>query len=106
MRLRGVDDHYKMLLEIGFAPATVRRFLRNEHWRMDFENIEKLCLALNCTPNDLFEWRPKENLPHIEDKALLKLKRDANSDVSKMLGSLPIEKIEQIADIIQDLKDE
>lgn len=28
---------------------------------IDFETLDKLCFALNCTPNDLFRYIPDEN---------------------------------------------
>lgn len=106
MRLRGVPSSYKMLLEIGFAPATARRFLKNEGSRIDFGYLEKLCLALNCTPNDLLEWKPPETMTTAGEQALNKLKRDGKEDISKLLRSLPMEKFERVADIMQELKDE
>lgn len=58
MRLRGIDNHYKLLVDLGFAPATVRNFLGSGVRRIDFEHLERICLALNCTPNDVLEWLP------------------------------------------------
>lgn len=103
MSLRGVNNHYKMLLDLGFAPATARNFLSNAVWRITFENLEKLCLALNCTPNDLIEWLPPENQTNPDAQALIKMKRNRDEDLSKLLKTLPIEKFEQIAEILQDL---
>lgn len=103
MRLRGIDDHYKMLLDLGFAPATVRRFLRNELRRVDFDHLEKICLALNCTPNDLLEWRPSEKQANSEAQALIKLNRKSEEDVTKLLNKMPMDKFEQILNVLQDL---
>ena len=103
MRLRGVENHYKMLLDLGFAPQTARNFLKNAVWRISFEHLERLCLALECTPNDLLEWLPSEKQTNAETQALIKLKRDGEEDIAKMIRSLPIEKFEQIAEILQDL---
>lgn len=106
MRLRGVGNGYKMLLEMGFAPATARRFLKSESSRIDFDYLEIICLALNCTPNDLFEWKPPETVVNTAEQALNKLKRDGKEDISKLLRSLPLEKFERVANIMQELKDE
>lgn len=102
MRLRGVENHYKMLVDLGFAPATVRNFLANRVWRISFEHLEKLCLALNCTPNDLIEWLPPDNQANADAQALIKLKRNKEDDLPKLLKDLPIEKFEEIIDILQD----
>lgn len=37
------------------------RLINNQTDRIRFENIEKLCHVLNCTPNDLFEITPDDN---------------------------------------------
>ncbi|MEE1249485.1 MAG: helix-turn-helix transcriptional regulator [Lachnospiraceae bacterium] len=34
--------------------------INNETISIRFENIERLCKVLNCTPNDLFEIVPDE----------------------------------------------
>lgn len=104
MRLRGVEDHYKMLVELGFAPATARNFLGYGVRRITFEHLEQLCLALNCTPNDLLEWKPNDNQATAEAQALIKLKRNQEEDLQKLLGSMPMEQIEQAFGIIQELK--
>ena len=36
------------------------RLIKNETDRIRFENIEKLCKVLDCTPNDLFEITPDD----------------------------------------------
>ena len=37
------------------------RLMDNETDRIRFENIEKLCTVLECTPDELFEIIPDEN---------------------------------------------
>ena len=102
MRLRGVENHYKMLLDLGFAPATARNLLGNAVRRISFKHLERLCLALNCTPNDVLQWLPPDNQATPEAQALIKLKRNQDEDISKLLNTLPMEKFEQIAEILQD----
>ena len=101
LRLRGIEKPNKFIVNLGFAPATARNLLRNKIWRMDFEHLERFCLALNCTPNDLLQWIPPENRAGAETQALIKLKRDDKEDLSKLLGSLPMEKFEQVKEILQ-----
>ncbi|MET0754388.1 MAG: helix-turn-helix transcriptional regulator [Pyrinomonadaceae bacterium] len=103
MNLRGVRNPYKFLLDLGFAPATARHFLGFVVSRINFEHLERLCLALNCTPNDLLEWKPPENQANPNEQALIKLKRGDDEDLPKLLKTLPIDKFEQIVDILQDL---
>lgn len=37
---------------------TVDRIYRNETKGIDFETLNKLCFALECTPNDIFKYVP------------------------------------------------
>jgi DNA-binding Xre family transcriptional regulator len=39
---------------IDFRFETVRQLYNNEIYRIPIELIEKVCIELNCTPNDLF----------------------------------------------------
>ena len=104
MRLRSIENPYKLLLDLGFAPATARNFLGNSVLRIKFEHLQRLCLTLNCTPNDLIEWKPSEKHVNAESQSLSKLNRSGEKDISKLLGELPIDKFEQIIDVLQDLK--
>ena len=104
-RLRGIDQHYHLMLKLGFVPSTARSFLSGEITLIKLEQIEKLCVALNCTPNDLLEWRPPENQANPDEQALIKLKRGGEEDLPKLLSEIPSDKFEQILDILQELKD-
>lgn len=55
MRLRGVDNHYEFLRSLGFVKSTARKVINDEPFIVKLEQIEALCIALNCTPNDLLE---------------------------------------------------
>ena len=105
MRLRGIDSHYHFMLKLGFAPAASRSFLSGEVVSIKLEQLEKLCVALNCTPNDLVEWRPDASQTVSETHSMNGLKRTPERDLPKLLNEIPPEKLEQILDIFQDLKD-
>lgn len=104
MRLRGIENQRNFLLGLDFAPATVRRFLNGEVWRIELSDLEEICLALKCTPNDLLEWKPAENQADAGGQALGKLMHSAAEDLTKLLGTLPMEKFEEIADILRQSK--
>jgi DNA-binding Xre family transcriptional regulator len=102
MRLRGVDQHYQFLLKLGFVPSTARAFLSGEIVLIKLEQLEKLSLALNCTPNDLLEWQPDASQAVSETHSMNNLKRTADKDLPKLLNEIPMEKFEKILDILQD----
>jgi DNA-binding Xre family transcriptional regulator len=104
MRLRGTENHYHLMLKLGFVPSTARAFLSGEIVLIKLEQLEKLCVALNCTPNDLLEWRPDASLNVSETHSMNSLKRSGEKDLPKLLNEIPSDKFEQILDILQDLQ--
>ncbi|UQZ90476.1 XRE family transcriptional regulator [Deltaproteobacteria bacterium Smac51] len=57
---------YSINKHIGMSAQNFNKMLNNETKSIKYENIETLCLLLNCTPNDLFEIdsnKPEESLP-------------------------------------------
>lgn len=42
---------------------TVQKLYKDESKSIKFETLNKLCFALDCTPNDLLRYIPDENPP-------------------------------------------
>lgn len=59
------QNHSKYWLhnQMDLSYKNLSNLINNETISIRFENIERLCKALNCTPNDLFEITddPEEN---------------------------------------------
>lgn len=108
MNLRGIAQRkYTFLTKNGFIRSTSSKLINNQTWQVRFSLLERLCLVLNCTPNDLFEWRPDENQVVGEDTALKALIRDKNEvAISQIVKELPIEKLERAREMLAQLKDE
>lgn len=45
----------------GINRHTLYNIYKNKTKGIDFETLNKLCYALECTPNDLFRYIPDEN---------------------------------------------
>ena len=45
---------YCLYKQMGMSYQNFTRMIRNETKSIRFENIETLCLLLECTPNELF----------------------------------------------------
>jgi DNA-binding Xre family transcriptional regulator len=101
LRLRGIDNHYHFLVKLGFAGSSARKMMDGT-LEIKLEQLEKLCVALNCTPNDLLEWRPDASQAVAETHSLNSLKRSADRDLPKLLREIPVDKFEQILGILQD----
>ena len=46
---------YWLYKQLGMSYQNFSRMVNNETKLIRYENIETMCLLLNCTPNDLFE---------------------------------------------------
>lgn len=67
------------------------------------ETVEKLCLSLNCTPNDLLEWVPSRDMAANTTHSLNALKRNEAflTNVTQLVNGASLEKLERIQEIIQ-----
>lgn len=54
MKERGVTT-YTLIYKKGFSAYTITSLRRNKSITMN--TLEKLCSVLNCTPNDVIEFR-------------------------------------------------
>lgn len=45
---------YWLYKQLGMSYQNFNRMVNNETKSIQYENIETMCLLLNCTPNDLF----------------------------------------------------
>ena len=51
---------YWLYHQLGMSYQNFNRMVNNETKSIRYENIETLCLLLDCTPNQLFEIREEE----------------------------------------------
>lgn len=47
---------YWLYKQLGMSYQNFGKMVNNETKSIRYENIETLCLLLNCTPNDLFRF--------------------------------------------------
>ncbi|HIW14458.1 MAG TPA: helix-turn-helix transcriptional regulator [Firmicutes bacterium] len=47
---------YWLYKQLGMSYQNFSKMVNNETKSIRYENIETLCLLLNCTPNDLFRF--------------------------------------------------
>lgn len=46
---------YWLYKQLGMSYQNFNKMINNQTKSIRYENIETICLLLNCTPNDLFE---------------------------------------------------
>lgn len=58
MEERGIKHPFTALCKLGITHAIAQKYISGEKRWIILAHVEKLCLFLRCTPNDLFEWVP------------------------------------------------
>ena len=87
LKTRGIDEPYRWLVKNGFVPQTVNSWLKYELGYIKPDHLERLCLLLNCTPNDLFDWREDGKTVVHDTHALRTLTRIFNKCSNNMLSA-------------------
>lgn len=105
-QLRDVKNPYSKLMKIGISSATASNLLNYRVQSINHKHLEKICELLNCEPNDLYEWKPSDDTPNPENHPLKNLKRDDSSKkISEMLKNIPLEKFNQVEELLNELKE-
>jgi len=107
LAMRGVDRMFNFLCKIGFIQTTAYNLSRGKVRSIKIEHIQRLCIALNCTPNDLFEWTPGAESDLPAEHPLNSLVREDSKPVNirAMLRDIPVEKLPEIENLLKGLKD-
>ena len=106
MKLRGIDKPYAFLVKNGFVSQTATNMVNNRLGRITPQQMEKLCLALYCTPNDLFEWQTDANISGAENHPLKALIREKPAPhISELVRDLSVEKMGELEEFIKNMKD-
>ena len=100
-KARAIETPYKFLVANGFVPFTAHKYKNGKVEHMRLDHIEKLCILLNCTPNDLFEWIPDDLLDDRIDHPLQKIrKREKRIEINRLLAKLSLDKLEEVEQLL------
>ncbi len=96
LALRGIENPAAFMCKQGINRQTVNNLLKQQTSVVKIEHIEMLCRLLNCTPNDLFEWRGGANaLPESHSLNNLRRNQTAQSIKEKVID-VPLEEMEKL----------
>lgn len=102
-KARAIEQPYKFLVQNGFVPFTAHKYKNGKVEHMRLDHIEKLCIILNCTPNELFEWVPNDLLDDRADHPLQKIRRrEKRIEINKLLSKVSLDKLEEIEKLIAE----
>lgn len=103
--IKGITKPFAYLTSLGYSPGYATRITNNQISQINTERLERFCHDFNCTPNDIFDFRPRAKAPLPEGHALHSLtKVKVTNEVFGKINALPLEKIQQIHDIIKNME--
>lgn len=103
---RGIDKPTAFLVAHGIPRGIASRMANNKTDKIFLKYLEKACVVLNCTPNDLIEWKPANKKQDSEDTALYALKKAQKSKgAEELLRGLPMSKLEELAKLLREGKE-
>ncbi len=106
-RLRGFENPSRHLSKLGISRPTISRLMNGEKSGVSYGHLEKICGLLNCTPNDLFEWKPSANANLPENHALYALRRDESArSLKEIVKDIPLERMSEVENLLSGLKNE
>ncbi len=101
---RGIERPYTYFVNAGFSTQLATKLKNNQVKILRPKTIEKLCLLLNCTPNDIMEWHPTQHQLGDNTHALHAIKAnnlDKIEHLTDLLRKVPLDKIEDIQTFIK-----
>lgn len=102
--LRGIEKPYTFLVKNGVTPTVAHKLLNGKTVHFSIAHLERICRLLNCTPNDLFEWK-HDNAPIAETHALNALeRREKPKRLKDLIKDIPVERFDEIENLLNDLK--
>ena len=105
-KVKGISKPIPYLIKAGFKRNAASRLLNKGEITLKVKQIETICLALKCTPNDLFEWIPDKPELINGNNPLCKLIGDSSGiiDLRKIAEELPFNKLPEFAKKVDEIK--
>ena len=105
LALRGVEKTANFMVKNGFTYQSAGRVLKARSSLIKIQDIERLCVALNCTPNDLFEWKADGEKILPDGHSLNALSRgEGAKSLRQMVKDVPSDKLALIENLLDALK--
>lgn len=100
-KARGIERPYTYLVKSGYSASFATRVVNNKVRQLNAIDVEKLCVMLRCTPNDLLEWIPGQNYNSGEGHPLSSLRRiGSDGQINRILYNIPVDRLSEIEQLI------
>ena len=105
LKARFITQPVGYLSKHGFSKPTAQRIVSGRTKNITTKQLEKLCLAFNCTPDDLMEWTP-DNQTQLEQKPQLQqlIRSEPQGEFKDLLVNIPLNKMQDFTKEIEELK--
>ncbi|QQS36067.1 MAG: helix-turn-helix transcriptional regulator [Ignavibacteriales bacterium] len=100
---RDIKQPLAYLISKGFSRNVASHINSGKFRALTISQVERLCRALNCTPNDLVEYVPKEG-EQLSGNPLAVLVRDEKLvRMSDLVSKIPIERMPEFSERFEEL---
>jgi DNA-binding Xre family transcriptional regulator len=104
LEAKGIDKPNQYLFQNGISRHNAHRLLNHATASISFKLIEKLCLILNCTPNELFTWSNAAKIPNLDKHAIQTIKyKGSSGNINQVLQQLPVNKLNELRNLVDNL---
>lgn len=106
MRLRGISEPSAFLKMHGFTQGMATRIAAEKMVGVSPWQVERLCVALKCTPSDLYCWTPEKGEAATESHPLWKLREQEVMSVTEVGKGIPAEKMGEFLEKVKAMEEE
>lgn len=100
-KARWIDKPFSYLVKAGYSDNFATRIANNRVERLNLKDLERICILLQCTPNDLLEWHPDSKESQPEKHPLAGLRRTTKAkQLNQLLNNVPLDKISEIETLL------
>lgn len=94
------------LKKFGFTFTTASRIVGGRFSTLKLSQLENLCIAFHCTPNDLLEYIPDDKIKTKDHPLTALIRNQQTKKVTEILNDIPIDKLSDFTNKIEELKKE
>ncbi|HCY75479.1 MAG TPA: hypothetical protein DHV28_06120 [Ignavibacteriales bacterium] len=103
---RAVFQPVGYLQKFGFTKYTASRIYGGHFSSLKLSQIEKLCIAFNCTPNDLIEYIPDDKIKTLNHPLTTLIRNQEAKKVNEIFKDIPVDMLSDFTNRIDELKKE
>ena len=105
LRQRGVTQPYAFLMKNGFSRCVAQRIAAEKMVTISPWQVERLCLALKCMPNDLYCWTAEKGEAADEGHLLWKLREREIGSLADVGKDVPKEKLGEFLEKVKAVEE-